>query len=185
MPRRKKGGISQVLFGKNLEDSYSGLILAAIIVVVLGLLVANYFSKRNSDFPQGQTSEIKSENMGGNQESEYKVEPNDSLSAISMKYYGSFDYWPVLARANNIKNPNLLYKDITLKIPAKDNAEMLRGELTTTSYEVQAGDTLFAISEKVYGDGYKWMVLDRANKVGRLPNGNPLIFAGNKLVIPR
>ena|SRR3989344_3919998 len=183
MARRSKKGLVKFLFGNNSSDSYSGLILGAIIVVVLGLLVANYFSKRNTEpSSEEKISQIQGENQ---KEQEYKVEPGDSLSAISMNYYGSFDYWPVLAKVNNINNPNLIYKDTTLKIPSKTEVEKVKAEMSTTSYQVQEGDTLFIIAEKVYGDGSRWTLLDRANNVGRLPNGNPLIFAGNKLVIPR
>ena len=132
-----------------------------------------------------ESSQIQGGNQQNDKEQEYRVEPNDSLSAISKKYYGSFDYWPVLASVNNIKNPSLIYKDTILKIPSKLAAVAMNTQLAATSYEIQPGDTLFTISEKVYGDGFKWTVLDKANNIGKLPNGNPLIFAGNKLVIPR
>ena len=183
---RRKSWWKKILFGSNREESYSGLILGAIIVVILGLLVANYFSKKNlQPSSEEEISQIQGENQQSSQELEYKVEPNDSLSAISMKYYGTFDYWPVLASVNNIANPNLIYKDTTIKVPSKSEAEQLKAQMSITSYEIQPGDTLFTIAMQVYGDGSKWTLLDRVNKVGRLPNGNSLIFAGNKLVIPR
>ena len=59
-------------------------------------------------------------------------------------------------------------------------------ELTSTdqnqnkTYSVVAGDSLWAIAEKVYGSGYNWVDLASANKLE-----NPsLISAGTKLTIP-
>ncbi|OGD92963.1 hypothetical protein A2697_05590 [Candidatus Curtissbacteria bacterium RIFCSPHIGHO2_01_FULL_41_44] len=171
----------------NWQDSYTSLILGAIIVIVLGLLVANYFNRRSQQIGGGeQTSQSQEEAqkaVGAPQE--YKIVAGDSLSAISEKFYETAEFFPVLAEVNNISNPDIIFTDSTLKVPTKNEAETVRVQLTTTQYQVQSGDTLFTISEKVYGNGSKWPILDRANDVGRLPNGNPLIFAGSTIVIPR
>jgi nucleoid-associated protein YgaU len=116
---------------------------------------------------------------------EYKVQKDDSLSKIADKTYGDMSLWPVIARANNIANPNRILVDATLKLPSKDEVIKMKEDMTVTSYTVQKDDTLFKIAEKVYGNGNRWTVLDKANKVGRLPNGNPLIFVDAKLVVPR
>jgi len=55
---------------------------------------------------------------------------------------------------------------------------------TPATYTVQAGDTLWDIAEKVYGNPYEWTKIFDANELGRLPNGNVLIHRGNVLVIP-
>ena len=167
------------------QESYASFILGAIIVIVLGLLIANFFSKRDQQIDMGEQTTLTEEQAKAQAEQEYKVVAGDSLSKISEKLYGSQELWPVLARENNIVNPNIIFVDATLKIPAKSDAEKIKSEMAITSYQVQSGDTLFLIAEKVYGDGSKWKVLNQANNVGRLPNGNPLIFAGSTLVIPR
>ena len=181
MPRTKKK-----TFGKfNFFDSYPTLILGAIIVIVLGLLTANFFTKRNQEIGGGEKISIPAEEQIRTQGGDYKVAEGDSLSTISQKIYGSEDFWPVLARANNLTDPNVIYADSTLKAPSRENAEEIKTNMTVTRYEIEEGDTLFLIAEKVYGDGSAWPTLARANSVGYLPNGNPLIFAGNTLIIPR
>lgn len=50
-----------------------------------------------------------------------------------------------------------------------------------TEYTVEHGDSLWKISEKVYGTGYKWREIAKANKLTH-PS---LIHAGNVLSIPR
>jgi nucleoid-associated protein YgaU len=53
--------------------------------------------------------------------------------------------------------------------------------ITGASYKIVAGDTLWSISCRAYGDCYQWTKLASANKLA-----NPdLIYAGNMLSIPR
>lgn len=165
------------------QESYPSLILGAIVVIVLGLLVANFITRKNEDIGDGKKVDMTQQQA--NQEKQYKVAANDSLSKISEKFYGDQELWPVLARVNSISNPNIIFVDSTLEIPVKTQAEELKSQMSQTTYKVESGDTLFIIAEKMYGDGSKWVLLDRANNVGRLPNGNPLIFAGSTITVPR
>lgn len=170
------------------QQSWASIFIGAIVVVILGLLVANLLTKNTGEIDNGADRSDQTKNTTETiiqQGGKYKVADGDSLSAISMKYYNTFDYWPVLAKVNKIVNPNLIYKDIELDVPSKLDAEKAYGQMTLTSYDIKEGDSLFAISESVYGDGSKWRRIANANNVGYLPNGNPLIFAGNKLTIPR
>lgn len=177
----------------NWQESYAPLVLGAIIVVILGLLVANYFTKRNQEIGNEGVQTTQEEQAAQQQEQEkanqaqgnYKVVAGDSLSAIAQKQYGSQDYWPIIARANNIANPNILFADSQITLPSKAEADTIRQDMTATSIQVKEGDTISAIAERVYGDLYKWPQIAKANNVGYLPNGNPLIFAGSTLAIPR
>lgn len=176
---------------RNWQENYASFILGAIIVVILGLLVANFISNRNKSIDGDGTQTVSespkaaAEKNAQAKPGEYKVVSGDSLSKIADKYYGDMMMWPVIAQANKISNPNIIEVDTTLKVPTKDEAVKIKETMSATSYKVESGDTLFTIAEKMYGDGSRWTLIDRANKVGRLPNGNPLIFAGNTLSIPR
>lgn len=187
MARKSKKSLFNYFKNFDWQESYTSLILGAIIVIILGLLVANYFTKKSSEIGGGEQTTIQEQttNQKPVNSSEYKVVSGDSLSAISQKLYGTMDNWPVLAKVNNIATPNLIYTDTNLKVPPKEEAVKMREEMTATTYQVNSGDTLFAISEKLYGDGSKWHIIASANNVGYLPNGNPLIFAGNTLKVPR
>ncbi len=183
MPRKttKKDSLLNI----NWQESYGSIILGAIIVIIFGLLVANFIVKRNQQINDGVKTEEVTEQEQNNKLSEHTIQAGDSLSKISDKYYGSMDYWPAIARANNIANPNVIYVDSRINIPAKEEIVKIKDDMNANSYQVQAGDTLFTISEKMYGNGADWQRIAKANGVGKLANGNPLIFAGSVLMIPR
>jgi len=170
------------------QESYTSLILGAIIVVILGLLVANFFSKRNQLQQQigtGEQTQMTQANASPSAGSDYTIAENDSLSKISEAAYGTQDYWMGIASINNIANPNIINTGDKLKLPLKEEIERKTAMTVQTTYNVSAGETYFTIAEKVYGDGSKWTILDKANGALRLPNGNPLVYAGSTITVPR
>ncbi len=169
----------------NWQDNWASFVVGAIVVIILGLLVANLITNKGGMIDGGGKVDLTKQDQGNNEPEQYKVQANDSLSAISEKFYGDQSYWPVLAGVNKISNPDIIFVEATLQIPAKEKVQAIRTQMTETSYKVEEGDTLFKIAEMVYQDGSKWILLDKANNVGRLPNGNPLIFTGSTLTIPR
>lgn len=179
--------LQKFLSGKiNWQESYASLILGAIIVVILGLLVANFLSRRTQpEIGEGEQAPVVQEEIVPVAGRDYVVRENDSLSKVAEQVYGNQEFWPTLAQVNNIVNPNIIWVGSTLKLPAKEAIEQQRSVAAQTSYQVQAGETFFTIAEKVYGDGSRWPTLHRANSSLRLPNGNPLVLAGSTIVIPR
>jgi nucleoid-associated protein YgaU len=170
----------------NLYQSYVGFILGAIVVIVLGFLVASFLTKNANKIGQIGTGEkTTAQDQISVNANQYTVKDGDSLSSIAQQTYGQEAMWLVLATKNNIENPDLIYSGTKLDMPSKADAQTAFGNLTSTSYQVQSGDTLFDVAQRVYGDGSRWMSIARANNVGYLENGNPLIFSGNTLTIPR
>lgn len=49
----------------------------------------------------------------------YVIKKNDTLSAICRKFYGNAYLYPKLAKANGIKNPDLIITGKTIKLPDK------------------------------------------------------------------
>jgi nucleoid-associated protein YgaU len=52
------------------------------------------------------------------------------------------------------------------------------------SYVVQAGDSLWKIAEKVYGNGFDWDKINQANHLSKNAVGQPMVVAGQTLNIP-
>jgi nucleoid-associated protein YgaU len=60
--------------------------------------------------------------------SSYVVQPGDTLSGISAKFYGTAAYWPGIYLANQPAigpNPNVLHTGLVLIIPARSTAAAL------------------------------------------------------------
>jgi LPXTG-motif cell wall-anchored protein len=51
----------------------------------------------------------------------YIVKSGDSLSKIALAFYGDETLYPLIAKANNVINVNLIYPGQSLTIPDKEN----------------------------------------------------------------
>ena len=74
--------------------------------------------------------------------------------------------------------PNRVADDVQEPVGADSSANV-----GSETYTVQSGDTLWKISEQVYGDGSSYMKIFEAN-TGLLENPDQ-IFPGQELIIPR
>jgi len=107
----------------------------------------------------------------------YTVKKGDFLWKIAVKNYKNGYRWTSIATANDLKNPNVIFPGQKLSLPKI---------APNGKYTVAKGDTLWGISLKFYGKGSSWTKIRDANfgKIGKLPNGNPLITTGQVLNIP-
>lgn len=104
-------------FQKN--QSYLNLILGSLIVIVLGILLFNYFNKPQgnvgtSDSTENQLSgDISKDKLPGN----YTVKEGDTLFIIAQKYYDNGNEYPKILEANKLSDPNLVTVGQVLVIP--------------------------------------------------------------------
>lgn len=126
----------------------------------------------------------------------YTVKAGDTLWSIAEEAYGSGHNAYDLAKLNSMANADELNEGTVLKLPALEPKDPTRGEIAGGSYttneetpqtqmtkqaqtyEVVAGDTLWAIALKNYGNPYKWVEIQAANPSITNPN---LIYAGDTL----
>jgi len=180
-------------------ESYTSLVLGAIVVLILGILFIS-FAKVNRN---NQTSSVKNfmsaEKLNlpdSNTSSTYTVRPGDDLWTISANIYNDGYKWVEIAKLNNIENPEQLEageklsllegisekEDVIVEPKAQKTPKMIFvSSITEDTYTVVRGDNLWNISVRAYGDGFKWVEIARANN---LQNPN-LIHPGNQFIIPR
>lgn len=209
-----KGGelnlnIKDTLKTAKLHESTISMILGAVVIVIVGVLLVNYFSSR-----QGQTVppvEItdQSQTNESNLPTTHTVTEGEGLWSISEKYYGSGYNWIDIAEANNITDPDSitagqqliipnveprLAQNVTLS-PTKISEEVITPAASPTptpeptqtpqlsekgEYAVNTGDNLWKIAEAQYGSGYNWVDIAQANNLE-----NPgHIEVGQELLIP-
>src|SRR3989344_761158 len=225
---------------EQLSESYISIGLGLLVVVVVGILLYNYFTQRGAENQVTPTPQLTTEEatMSAQPGGTYTVVEGDTLWSISEKAFGTGYNWSDIAKANSLSESDQLVAGQELEIPevtpigvasATPAASALAvaspvasptvaptaspvivvsptpvavasvspvpvasvtptpvpgsetASITGTSYTVVAGDSLWKIAERAYGDPYKWVDIAKAN--GLL---NPdIIHSGNVLTLPR
>ncbi len=175
------------------------MILGALVVVVIGVLIFNYFRGVGKEVkaPTGEPApgEIQLIEEEGRLVPEglpktHKVGKGEHLWMIAERYFGSGYNWVDIAQENNLVNPNRLLVDQELIIPQSEVKEPV--ELPTTgvaeaisgdTHTVQKTDNLWEIAVRAYGDGYQWTKIWYANE--NLVKNPDIIQPGQVLSLPR
>ena len=179
-----------------LSEQTMSTILGALVIIVIGVLIFNYFQKANpqvvTEKAAQTTGEVKLVEEEGKMVPEglpltYTVKASDSLWTISETYYGSGYNWVDIASENKLANPNKLLVGQELVLPkvAVRNPVVAAAKVTNTitsdTYQVVKGDSLWKIAVRAYGDGYQWVKIAEASNLK-----NPdLLFVGTTLTLPR
>lgn len=185
-------------------QSYSSFLLGVVVVIVAVLFGASIIRQQNhtqqtSSLSTGPTPTVTQATptpgatVSENGQTYYIVKQNDSLWTIALAVYNDGYKWVDIAKANNLVNPGTIFTGDKLLVPnAPTPSELgqLMGSkptptpsdaITTKTYTVQKGDSLWNIAIRAYADGYQWTKIAQANNLA-----NPdLIFSGNVLQIPR
>ena len=170
------------------NQSRVSMVLGALIVLVVGILIFNYFNKNKADLGPAQNTTIEQQDTTpGNLPGKYTVKEADTLFTIAQNYYSDGYKYPEIAKANNIANVDSIEVGQVLQIPKLETAtlESLSTEwgskITGSTYTVVEGDWLSTISGRAYGDIYSYEKIAKANNIS-----NPdLIEPGTLLTIPR
>ncbi len=174
----------------NLSDSYVSMGLGLLVVLVVGVLLFNYFSgktKPSITETGEQTAEEQAANESGVLPITYTVAEGDTLWSISEKFYKSGYNWSDIAKENNLTDVNLIEAGQKITIPKvqpvlaqKTDQQPVETNIPK-SYTVKAGDTLWNVAVTTYQDGYRWVDIAKANNLT-----NPdIIHSGNVLTLPK
>lgn len=159
--------------------------LGALVVVVIGLLVLNYFRGAQKSDLEGtpttsKVTEVSETPALKDLPQTYTVNKGDSLWKIAQSVYGSGYNWIDIAKENKLANPNFLMVGQEITIPLTE-VRQPKTAVTGDTYTVVKGDSLWTIAVRAYGDGYQWVKISRENELS-----NPgLIHPGNLLKLPR
>lgn len=191
------------LKGVKLHESTISMFLGAVVVVVVGILLYNFFTGIEEEPPQEVVEETQEYTLQLEEEEgqliplglpvEHTVSAGEHLWGISERYYGNGYNWTDIAQENALVNPGLILVGQKLTIPRvglrlvtgeeTPRVSEMGGTITGEEYTVIKGDTLWGIAVRAYQDGYQWSRIYQAN---RNVVANPdLIEVGMELAIPR
>ncbi len=178
------------------SQSKLNMVLGALIILVVGILIFNYFNRNKPDLGPAQTittdqQDVSAENLPG----KYTIKEGDTLFEIADKYYKDGHKYGEIAKANNLTDPNNIETGQVLDIPKLETAMTSQTTLqpavepttdwgpkiTENTYTVAPGDWLSTIAGRAYGDIYAYQKIAEANNITN-PN---LIEPGQVLTIPR
>lgn len=101
------------------NQSKVSMILGGLIILVVIVLIFNYFNKNKPDINgsapniEQQVDDISPQNLPG----EYTVKQGDTLFLIAEKYYGDGYKYPEIVKENNLSDINKIEVGQILKIP--------------------------------------------------------------------
>ena len=193
-----------------MNESRISAILGALVVIVVGVMVVNYFRNLNTGTTTPVATSTEQEQTQAS-EVKHTVVTGDSLWSIAEKHYDDGFKWTDIRDANDLQGkpirvgqeliiPNVMAQAsptplLTIKPSAspaptpkpadetvsQTNSTDNTAKITGDNYTVEHGDNLWDIAVRAYGDGFQWTKIAQANNLV-----NPrVIHAGNQFVIPR
>lgn len=172
-PTKHEPIVGENLFAKLQLDlkknqSYLNYILGGLIVVIVGVLLFNYFNKPK-DLGPSQSTEQKQDEQQGDVSKEqlpgkYTVKEGDTLFTIAEKYYSDGYKYTEIAKANELTNPDIVEVGKEITIPklageqvAQGNQEPSPAPDGSASPEPQGqggAENTTIWGEKITGDSY-------------------------------
>ena len=161
------------------------MILGAIVLVIVGVLIVNYFKDRESGSIPATSTQVSALD-------EHTVSEGETLWSISEDSFGSGYNWVDIKEANNLDSEvigvgqklvipeNVTAKEPTTTIKTISTIEMAES-IEEDAYTVVKGDCLWDIAVRAYGDGFRWTEIAKVNNL----TDPSLIHSGNILVLPR
>lgn len=169
-----------------LNESSISMVMGAIVVIIVGSLVIKFLKSDRGTIP---TELLNQENSIEQSVKTHTVAKGENLWVIAENYYGDGFRWVDIATENKLENASVIEEGQELTISNVETTKLVAtsdetkgsDSITSATYEVTKGDSLWTIAIRAYGDGYKWVEMARENN---LVNPN-LIHEGNILVLPR
>lgn len=106
------------------DQSKLSMVLGGLIILVVGILVFNYFNKNKDNLGPAQQTEqtdVSPENLPG----KYTVKENDTLFTIAEKYYKDGYKYTEIAKTNNLTDVNAIEAGQVLEIPKLSEQEAM------------------------------------------------------------
>lgn len=191
------------------NQSKVSMVLGALIILVIGVLLFNYFTRNDSSLGPAQQIEAGQDVSPTQLPGKYTVKEGDTLFTIAEKYYQDGYKYTEIAKANNLENVDQIEAGQVLEIPKIDqvaeaspvavaspseqpettealgtgggDSTIWGSRIEGNTYTVVAGDWLSTIAGRAYGDITAFDKIAKANNIA----DPDLIEPGTVLNLPR
>lgn len=155
------------------NESTISMLLGAIVVLIIGFMLANYIKGKadvnpGTNSPSTTQEAAQTENSNG----KHKVVKGETLWQISEKYYQTGYNWVKIAETNSLANPNIIEVDQELTIPVLETATQATVEKTEEASLAQAQVAPTPATEQPGGD---------SNSVSPINDGSYAVVQGDHL----
>lgn len=172
------------------RQSLINLILGSFIVIVLGVLVFNYFNKQSGNIgpaqqtensEQNATEDVAKENLPG----KYTVKEGDTLFTIAQNYYNDGYKYTELIKNNSLADENTIEVGQVLEIPKLGDTQPAAVATPSTSPEAKqettpdgtgGAENQTAWGEKIAGDTYTVQDGDWLSKISGRAYGDVMAY---------
>lgn len=210
MPRPKKTSslIEKLESQAETKQSKISMVLGALIILVIGILIFNYFNKNKASLGPAQQStqtieDVSPEALPG----KYTIKEGDTLYEIAEKYFKDGFKYTEIAQANNLTSADEITTGSVIDIPKLEakaestpqpqvvagiqnnentgtgggNSTIWGPRIEGNTYTVVEDDWLSKIAGRAYGDIMAFEKIAKANNIADPDHIEP----GQVLTIPR
>lgn len=140
------GMFEKIQYDLQHNQSYLNLILGGLIVIVLGVLVYNYFNRPNNDIntaeqmtsEETQTGDVAKGSLPG----KYTIKQGDTLFTIAQNYYDDGYKYTEIVKANGMANENQIEVGQEITIPKIESTEAEASTEPSMSPSAMAADSV-------------------------------------------
>lgn len=162
---------------KKWDDSLISMGLGALVVVVSGILLFNYFNNQAPQFLKEQGE--KSASVSSTMPREIgKISVSNSPGATATVKPTAT---PKVTTAEAKPTATSTQSPKATTLAKAETTQPSESKTLPANYTVQSGDSLWKLSEKFYGTGYEWKKLASANNI----SGSYNIATGQVISVPR
>lgn len=183
---RNEGFLDKIQTDLEKNQSYLNLILGALIVVVLGVLIFNYFNKPAEQVgnvtPEATQTAQTDENGDVTKESlpgKYKVKEGDTLFLIAQKYYDDGGQYQAIVKENNLPGENIeVGQELTIpKVETTEMAEASGSPEASASPEASPSPETAAASPQTDPDSPDSLAMESASPLPASGQASPAASA--------
>ena len=183
------------------RESKLALILSFVLILVVGVLVSDYFSQANAMDPDRLEAQSRQPiaQLPGAERNRIDHAIDEVMPAQTARLYNQIstvqEHDPVVINNGSSRTVSFLdglsngiskgideLDPIALASPTKAGTSRNLGQITFQSYTVQEGDSLYQIAARSLGDGNRWAEIQAIN--AGVIGSNGIINPGMKLKLP-